>query len=110
MTMNKEKALKVTKKAISQYLEYAEDLLDDYRYFIYVKDETYSSDDMLSMTLAQRKSLVRKADIVLLDTACDAMYWIGKRATQAQLEDAFGSTKSSSAISLGEYFRHSATA
>lgn len=110
MTMNKETALKVTKQAISQCLEYEEDLLDDYRYFIYVKDETYSSDDMLNMTFQQRKSLVRKADIVLLDTACDAMYWIGKRATQAQLEDAFGSTKSSNAISLGEYFRHSATA
>ena len=110
MSMNKETALKVTKKTISQCLEYEEDLRDDYRYFIYVKNETYSSDDMLNMTLQQRRSLVSKADIVLLDTACDDMYWIGKRATQAQLLDAFGDTKDMKAISLGEYFRHSATA
>lgn len=105
MTMNKENALKVTKKAISQYLEYENDLLDDYRYFVYVKDNTYSSDDMLNMSLSKRQSIVNKADIVLLDTACDAMYWISKRATQAQLTDAFGSTKDTNAIYLEEYLK-----
>ena len=103
MTMNKLNALKVTKKAISQYLEYAEALADDYRYFIYSKGDTYCSDDMLNMTLPQRRSLVSRADIILLDTPCDAMYWVGKRATQAQLEDAFGGTKDTDAISLAEY-------
>lgn len=105
MTMNKENALKVTKKAISAYLEDEEGLLDDYRYFIYVKDNTYSSDDMLNMSLTQRKSLVSKAVLVLLDTACDAMYWIGNKATQAQLTDAFGSSKDTNAISLEEYLK-----
>ena len=103
MSMNKETALKVTKKAISQYLEYEEELLDDYRYFIYVKSETYSSYDMLNMSLAQRKSLVSKADLILLDTACDAMYWIGKSATQAQLTDAFEDTKDAEPLSLEAY-------
>lgn len=105
MTMNKETALKLTKQAISQYLEYEEYLLDDYRYFIYAKDKTYDSDDMLNISLAQRKSLLRKADLILLDTACDAMYWISKRATQAQLTDAFGSTKDTNAISIEEYLK-----
>lgn len=69
MSMNKETTLKVTKKAISQYLEYEDELLDDYRYFIYVKSETYSSDDMLSMSLAQRKSLVSKAEFTFTFTS-----------------------------------------
>ena len=103
MSMDKGKALKVTKKAISAYLEDNAELMDDYRYFIYVKNDTYSSDDMLNMTLSQRKSLISKADLVLLDTACDAMYWIGKHATQAQLIDAFVDTKDAKPISLETY-------
>ena len=100
MSMDKRNALKVTKKAISQYLEYEEELLDDYRYYVYVKKDIYDSVDMLNMTLTQRKSLVSKADLVTLDTACDAMYWIGHKATQAQLIDAFEDTKDAEPISL----------
>jgi hypothetical protein len=101
--MDKRKALKVTKKAISAYLEDEEGLLDDYRYYVYVKKDIYDSVDMLNMTLSQRKSIVSKADLVTLDTACDAMYWIGKHATQAQLIDAFEDTKDAESISLETY-------
>ena len=62
MSTDKRTALKVTKKAISQYLECEEGLRDDCQYFIYVKDNTYSSEDMLNMSLTQRKSLVSKAE------------------------------------------------
>lgn len=103
MSMDKRTALKVTKKAISAYLEDEEGLLDDYRYYVYVKKDIYDSVDMLSMTLSQRKSLVSKADLVTLDTACDALYWIGKCAAQAQLEDAFEDTKDAESISLETY-------
>ena len=103
MSMDKRNALKVTKKSILGYLEDDEDLTNDYRYFIYVKQETYSSDDMLNMTLTQRRNLVSKADIVLLDTATDALYWIGNKATQEQLIDAFGSSKDAESISLETY-------
>lgn len=107
MSMDKRNALKVTKKSILGHLEYDADLMDDYRFFCYVKQETYSSDDLASMTLTQRRNLVSKADLVLLDTACDAVYWIGNNATQAQLIDAFGDTKDAEPISLEAYLQQS---
>jgi hypothetical protein len=103
MSMDKRMALKVTKKSILGYLEDEEDLTNDYRYFCYVKQETYSSDDLASMTLTQRRNLVSKADLVLLDTSTDAIYWIGNKATQEQLIDAFGDTKDAEPISLEAY-------
>lgn len=103
MSMDKRKALKVTKKSILEYFEDDTYLMDDYRYFCYVKQETYSSDELVSMTLTQRRNLVSKSDLILLDTACDAMYWVGTKATQAQLIDAFGDTKDAEPISLETY-------